>query len=187
MFRIAVACAVSLTAFARAEELAPSGDFLRRATECLKSADSAKRKAAFRSFLQLDKESMPAYDRALGEALRYHADAVDHLSADLAASPYAAHERLVGELARERARVLELIRTDWKKDGSKIAMLREQLTGLTRLHNQVRQAAATRTEKFDQALNGSLDALAEITRERLRFHPDESLADLDDKQLRERC
>jgi uncharacterized protein YkwD len=189
MFIRAALCSLALGAAfpAHAQDGTPSAEFLHRATQWMQSSEPSRQKAACRSFLQLGSEAMPAYEKALDAALRHHSKALDDLGRGRgnAANPYAAHAEQAKQLEEERSRVLGLIRTDWNKSGEKIRMLREEMETLARLHKRVRQLAATDTKQFDQLLDGSVHALAEFTRERLRFHPDEELEAMDDEELRQ--
>lgn len=187
MFRAACcALALAIALPVAAQEGAPSGEFLRRAALWMQSSEPSRQKAACRSFLQLGSEAMPAYQKALDTALRHHSKALDDLGRGRgnAANPYAAHAEQAKQLDEERTRVLGLIRTDWKKDGDKVRMLREEMEALARLHKRVRQLAEADTKKFDALLDGSVNALALFTRERLRFHPDEVLDAMNDEELR---
>jgi uncharacterized protein YkwD len=183
---ILLSLALAVASFA--QDGPPSAEFLRRAMQWMQSSEPSKQAAACRSFLQLGKEAMPYYEKALDAALRHHSKLIDDLARGRgnASNPYAAHADVARELDQERERVFGLIRTDWKKDGDKIRMLREEMEGLARLHKRTRQLAEADTSKFDQLLDGSAAALARFTRERLRFQPDEDLGGLDEEELRGR-
>ena len=76
-----------------------------------------------------------------------------------------------------------LIRTDWNKDGKKVAMLREEMEGLTKLHGKVNKLASANTSSFDTALDASVQGMCEITRELERFDLEAESKQLDDEQL----
>jgi hypothetical protein len=175
-------CAGSVTAFGQANT--PPPDFVERASQWMISTDPAKRQAAYRSWLQLGPGTMEAYEKALRSTLKYHDQKIDKLSrGEGASNPYEAHDAIFSELETERERVMTLIRTDWKKDEKEIAMLREEMEGLTKLHGKVNKLASANTSSFDTALDASVQGMCEITRELERFDPQAESKQLDDEQL----
>lgn len=184
IFPAAILLIAPLLLPASAQEGAPSDEFKRRAAQWLESTESGKRQAAFRSYLQLGPDAMPHYQVALNKAVRVHNARIDRLAGDSSANPYAAHYDLVRQLGEERERISPLIHTDWKKDGAKIRMLREEMDGLGRLHERTMRLAAADASSFDSQLDGSVSALVEIARELERFEPDRESTGKDDPELR---
>lgn len=178
-------CLLVPCAGAADQDEAPSAEFQRRAAMWLESAESSRRQAAYRSYLQLGPGAMAYYQAALKKALRVHNSRIDSLAGDLSVNPYAVHSQDAAKLDEERQRIIPLIRTDWHKEGSKIRMLREEMDSLGRLHERVMRLAAADLKSFDAQLNGSVDALFEIARELERFEPDREGSDMDDEELRE--
>jgi hypothetical protein len=175
-------CASSLAA--RAQASAPAPDFVQRAGQWMASTDPAKRQAAYRSWLQLGPGAMGAYEQALRSTLKHHDQQIDKLArGEGSSNPYEAHDLVFGELESERKRVMELIRTDWKKDGKKVAMLREEMEGLTKLHAKASKLGTANTSTFDTALDAAVQGMCEITRELERFDAEAESKDLDDEQL----
>ena len=175
-------CAGSL--LARGQTGTPPADFVQRAGQWMISVDASKRQAAYRSWLQLGPGAMEAYENALRSSLKHHDQQIDKLArGEGGSNPYEAHELVFGELESERKRVMELIRTDWKKDGKKIAMLREEMAGLAKLHAKVNKLGTANTATFDTALDAAVRGMCETTRELERFEPDAESKALDDEQL----
>ena len=112
-----------------AQDPGPSQDFTRMANQWMVSADAGKRKAAYRSWMQLAPETQPAYRKALEAAAKYHSKQLDALARGrtAATNPYAAHQELAKQLDEDRLRVMTLIKTDWKKDPGKIKTLRSDM------------------------------------------------------------
>lgn len=175
-------CASCVTAFGQASP--PPAEFVERAGQWMISNDASKRQAAYRSWLQLGPGAMDAYEKALRSALKYHDQKIDKLArGEGASNPYEAHDAAFTELESERKRVMELIRTDWKKDGQKVAMLREEMEALAKLHAKVNKLASANTASFDTALDAAVQGMCETTRELERFDLEAESKDLDDEQL----
>ncbi len=168
------------------QEEGASADFKRRASLWMVSPEAAKRKAAYRSWLQLGKEAQPEYRAALEQAAKFHSKRLDELfrGRGVAANPYAAHLDEAKQLDEERPRVMELIKTDWKKDPAKIKMLREEMVKLGKLWSKVQRLAAVDTKRFDTALDATVGGMMEVARELERFEKDSDTAGLDDEELR---
>lgn len=176
---------VVMVAFAAGQEDGASAEFKRRANQWMVSPDAAKRKAAYRSWLQLGKEALPEYRQALEAAEKFHSKQLDELSRGRSTvNPYAAHHDLVRQLDEERERVMGLIKTDWKKDGSKVAMLREEMGKMEKLWSRVSRLAAADTKRFDSALDGTIGGMMEVAREMERFDKESETAGMDDDDLR---
>jgi hypothetical protein len=175
-------CAFPL--MARGQSDAPPPDFVQRAGQWMISLDASKRQAAYRSWLQLGPGAMEAYEKALRTSLKYHDQQIDKLArGEGSSNPYEAHDAAFGELESERKRVMELIRTDWKKDGKQIAMLREEMAALGKLHAKVTKLGTANTASFDAALDAAVQGMCETTRELERFDPEAGSKSLDDEQL----
>ena len=159
-------------------------EFTRKAAEWMHSTDSGRREAAYRSWMQLGADAMPDYEKAIETASKFHNEQIDRLCTGYRgqSNPYLKHQPLAEEIDAERARIMPLIRTDWKKDPKKIAELREAMESLADLSDRVRRAAAADTGDIDAALDSHLAALGELYRESQRF--EEEPADPDDEELR---
>ncbi|MCF7675705.1 MAG: CAP domain-containing protein [Akkermansiaceae bacterium] len=176
---------VVFTTFAAGQEGGASVEFKRRANQWMVSPDAAKRKAAYRSWLQLGKGGLAEYRQALETAAKYHSKRLDELSRGrFSANPYEAHQEQAKQLDEERTRVMPLIKTDWKKDPAKVAMLREEMSQLDKLWTRVNRLAAVDTKRFDADLDAAVGGLMEVAREQERFDKESDTADLDDKDLR---
>lgn len=169
---------------ARGQTNAPPAEFVQRASQWMISTEAAKRQAAYRSWLQLGPGAMEAYEKALRSTLKHHDQQIDKLARGEGTSNlYEAHDLAFSELESERKRVMELIRTDWKKDGKKVAMLREEMENLAKLHAKVNKLATANTSSFDTALDAAVQGMCETTRELERFDPEAESKQLDDEQL----
>lgn len=161
-----------------------SPQFKQTAMQWMFSTDAAKRQAAYRSWLQLDASSMPAYREALTAAASHHSKRLDELCRERA-NPYKAFNDTAVKLESERKRVQELIKTDWKKDSAKVKMLRQEMTDLEKLWTQNNRQAAANTGKLDTSLDATVAAMAEVAREQERFDDESETKDLDAAELRE--
>ena len=176
---------VVIATLAAGQDGGASAEFKRRANQWMVSPETAKRRAAYRSWLQLGTEALPEYRLALEAAAKFHSKKLDELSRGRStANPYAAHHDLVRQLDGERERVMPLIKTDWKKDGSKIAMLREEMTKMERLWTRVNRLAAADTKRFDTDLDATINGMMEVAREMERFDKDSETVGMDDEDLR---
>lgn len=166
----------------------PSPDFIRKTGQAMISADPKLRQAAYRAWDPFTETAASDHRKTLEAALKFHDQRLDKLCRGQAGekNPYPPHQLAAEELDSERERVLKLIRTDWKKDGRKISELRDEMKSLAKMHAKVLKLAATDTRKFDGALDGTLAALTEITRELERYDEEaESREFEDDADLRE--
>jgi uncharacterized protein YkwD len=154
---------------------APNPDFLRLSDNWMASSDASKRKAAYRTWMQLGPESLPFYEKALRTAEKHHSKQLDELlrGRTSISNPYNAHFEAARQLDDERVRVMELIRTDYNKDASKVKMLRSEMEALEKLWTRVNRLAKVDTKAFDTAVESATAALVEIARELERF-PDSS-------------
>ncbi len=164
--------------------LAPSADFQRRALQWMVSPDAAKRRAGYRSWMQLEAEAMPYYRKALEAAREQHSKRLDNLCTERG-NPYKVFEESEARLANERPRVMELIKTDWKKDSAKVKMLRQEMTALEKLWTQTNRLAAANTAAFDAGLDSVAAAMCEVAREMERFDEENETSELSDEELRE--
>jgi len=162
----------------------PSPQFLRRGLQWLESTDAARRRAAYRSFMQLDAGAMPYYKKALDAAAKAHNKRLESLVAQRSTNPYLDHDEAARQLDDERARILPLIRTDYHKAPAKIKMLRTEMDGLGRLYDKTMNLARNDTSRFDAQLDGTVAALVEIARELERFDPERDSASMTDEELR---
>ena len=128
-------------------------------------------------------DAMPEFEKSLEASRKYHDKAIDKLCSD--ANPYLEHEDLARELDTERERIIPLIRTDWKKKGSKIEMLRDDMQGLARLNERIGRVIKSDTAAFDQAFESHFDALTEIARQLERFDSDADTIGMEDDDIRE--
>ncbi len=160
--------------------------FLRKAEQWMASTEASKRQAAYRSWLQMGPDAMPKYEEALEDSRDFHEGAIDKLCSGSRnqPNPYADHDLAADELESERERVIPLIRTDWKKDSKKIAMLRNEMEDLESLFEKVAKTAGVETGTFDRAVDGHLEALFEVRRELERFDDDADSKELSDDELR---
>lgn len=179
--------ALALALPATAQQAGAAGEFTRKAGQWMMSTEASKRKAAYRTWMQMGPDAMDDYEKSLGIARKFHSEAIDKLcsTSGRSVNPYLEHQLISDELDSERERVMPLIRTDWKKEPKKIAMLRDEMETLTELHQKAVRIAKTDTTKLDATVNGHLDALAEISREMERFDDTLDSADMDDEALRQ--
>lgn len=150
----------------------------------MKSSDQGTRKAAYRTFQHLGKESMPGYRRILQKAKLHHQGAMRR-AMGTRGNPYSEHARLFDEIGTERERVMALIHTDWKKDPAKIRMLRNELEGIGRNHKRLHRLVGSNTVSLDKSITVAFQALVEIEWELLsidRSEDGDNAHDLPDQE-----
>lgn len=179
-------CGLMLVPCVLGQDEGASADFKRRANLWMVAPEASKRKAAYRSWLQLGSAAMPEYRAALELAAKFHSKQLDEIARGwkAGANPYAAHQDIAKQLDEERPRVMELIKTDWKKDGDKVRMLREEMGKLDKLWTKVQRLATADTKRFDAALDIAVGGLMEVAREMERFDESSDTAGLDDEELK---
>lgn len=160
---IQTACAAAFLLFAgvSAEGAELSKVFKERALAAMKSSNLAKRKAAYRTFQNLGRETFPAYREILQKAQTHHQAAMRR-AMGVRANPYTEHARGLDALNTERERVMKLIHTDWKKDPGKIRMLEKEVEGIERKYNRLVKLARARTDSIDHNMDVAMKALMEI-------------------------
>lgn len=171
---------------AQETESGASPEFVRLANSWMLSPEADKRKAAYLSWKQMGAEAMPEYRKALEAARKHHSKAIEETvrGRSRVNNPYALHHKLAEEMDGERKRVIDLIKTDWNKDESKVRMLRNELKSLERLRLRVNRLAMADTERFDALVEAALDGLAEVTRELERFNDRLETVSVNDADLR---
>lgn len=172
---------------ASAQQVGAAAEFTRKAGQWMMSTEASKRQAAYRTWMQMGPEAMDDYEKSLGIARKFHSDAINKLcsTSGRSTNPFLEHEVVADELDAERARVMPLIRTDWKKDPKKVAMLRDEMAALVLLHEKANRIAKSDTTKLDATVDAHLDALAELAREMERFDDTLDTAQMDDEALRQ--
>jgi uncharacterized protein YkwD len=162
-----------------------AAEFSRKANQWMASTDSSKRQAAYRTWLQMGAEAMPEYEKSLEAARKFHDQAIDKLCQGSGGikNPYLGHEDLASEIDTERGRILPLIRTDWKKDGSKIKALREDMETLAGISAKIGRVVKVDTKAFDDAVGSHFAALLEICRQQERFDEEATSVGQEDEEV----
>jgi len=178
--------AIALALPASAQQAGAAADFTRKAGQWMMSTEATKRQAAYRTWMQMGPEAMDDYEKSLKIAQKFHSEAINKLcsTSGRTANPYLEHLTVADELDAERERVMPLIKTDWKKEPKKIAMLRDEMETLQALHEKAIRLAKTDTTQLDASVDGHLDALAELAREVERFDDTLDTAKMSDEALR---
>lgn len=135
--------------------------FKDRALAAMKHSDSAKRKAAYRTFQHLGKKSLVGYGEILHKAQRYHLEMMRQ-TMRVRSNPYIELSMAHETLESERERIMELVHTDWKKDAGKVRMLQNEMEGLARKHRSVVKLANAKTDSIDKRMATAMSALLEI-------------------------
>jgi len=149
----------SLTMGAQSAEL--SAAFMERALAAMKSSEPATRKAAYRTFQHLGADSIQGYQKVLQKAKLHHQGAMRR-AMSVRGNPYMAHARLLDQVGTERESVMVLIHTDWKKDSSKVRMLRKELEGIERNYKTLLKLVGSNTESIDKNMGIAFQSLVEI-------------------------
>lgn len=167
----------------------PSKRVLQTALSWMQSEDPARRLAAYRSVHLLGEEALPGFKIALKAALKFHEKRLGNLLNGSAGdgNPYRKLGEALDELATERPRVYALIKTDYKKDSGKIAMLRNEVNAVTRIYDRAKQLTKADTSKIETEVDGVALALVEIQAELKRFeaHNDNEGTTEDERPIKE--
>ena len=168
-----------------AQEAGPTAEFKQRVNPWMVSVDTAKRKAAYRAWLQLGPEWLPEYRKALTAAANYHAAKLNEIAGPrVAANPYAAHQEVARRLDEERPRVMALIKTDWHKDPAKVQMLRAEVAKVAELWSHANRLAAADTRRIDATLKATVGGMMEVARELERFDTAAETTAMDEPTLK---
>ncbi|GHC52890.1 CAP domain-containing protein [Roseibacillus persicicus] len=158
-------------------------DLLRKALEWMESEDPARRKAAYSTIQLLSEEALPKFQTALFAAKSHHEKRLGRILSGGRDNAYQELEPVLEELTTERKRVYDLIKIDYKKDASKIKMLRNEVESVDRIYQRAIRFSAndlspltTQVEQVAQALVEIETELARIEshREGEDYEPDDS-------------
>lgn len=191
---LVLAVCVLFPRLARAEDdKAPSTQVQRTALEWMQSSDPERRQAAYRSVHLFSKEALPSFTAALRKARQFHSKRLSEVLNDQGSNgnPYLKLEPLSEELGPERERIYALIKTDYKKDPTKVRMLRDEFEGIERLYQQATRVTETDPTAFDRKVDALSAILVEIGIEISHFEddtifdPDSTLEQLKEEALSE--
>jgi uncharacterized protein YkwD len=162
---------VLLTAQETTPAQAPSALVLRKAQEWMESTDPDRRQAAYRSVHLLGKEALPGFEAALRQATKQHKTRLKDILEGRAGAgnPYRELGTLVEELESERDRVYALIKTDYKKDPDKVAMLRNEMEAIERIYDRAARLARSDPSGLDAAVDSVASILVEFGIQLARF------------------
>ena len=146
---------------------------LTKALQWMQNEDPARRAAAYRTFYLFGKEAQPAYKRTLEKVQLLHEKKLGRLIDNARSNPFTELEILSDDLKSERERIFKLIHTDYKKEGSKVRMLVDEVQGLQKKNEEIRKVAAKDSATFEKSVNTLALALAEVKRELLVLEGEE--------------
>ncbi len=138
---------------------------VKKALQWMQNSDPSKREAAYRTFQLYGDEGGAIYRRTLEKARQLHEKKLTEILSDERANPFAELEQIAENLKTERARIYELIKTDYKKDPGKIAMLHREVESLAKLHERALKIASKNGESLTETIESVAAALAEVDRE----------------------
>ena len=131
----------------------------------MQNPDPSKRAAAYRTFQLYGDEGGSIYRRTLEKARTLHGKRLADLLGNERTNPYSNLPEITEQLRTERTRIYELIKTDYKKQPDKIAMLRREVESLQKLNERARKIAVKEAPTLDKAVKVIATALAEVSRE----------------------
>jgi uncharacterized protein YkwD len=170
-------CLLAGTLGAEEAENSPPAHLVQTSLQWMQSPDPERRKAAYRTVHLLGREALPVFEKALRAALRHHERRLSDVL-DSKGNPYRELGEVFPELRSERARVMKLLRTDWKKSPGKVRMLRAELEKVEQLHQRAIRLARSDTGEIDRKVEDVATALVELHRELALFEAgDRSPAD----------
>ncbi|MBK1834972.1 CAP domain-containing protein [Roseibacillus ishigakijimensis] len=154
----------------------------------MKSEDPERRQAAYSTLQLLDESALPKFQTALYAAKTHHEK---RLSQVLGAGRDNLFQELapqLTQLAEERERVMKLIRTDYKKDSSKVKMLRNEVEDIDRLRERASRLAAKDLSGLESRVAEVAAAIVELgdELERVESHREGEVFEPDDSPAEER-
>ena len=159
-----ISCAGS---FLPAQEAGPAIPPLvaKKALQWMQNSDVSKRAAAYRTFQLYGDEGGSIYRRTLEKARTLHEKKLADILSDERSNPFLDLPDISEKLKGHRARIYKLIKTDYKKQPDKIAMLRHEVEILQKINGRARMIAENDPASLDKAVKGIATALAEVSRE----------------------
>lgn len=136
-----------------------------KALQWMQNSDPAKREAAYRTFQLYGDEGGAIYRRTLEKASQLHEKKLSQILGNERSNPFSELEQIYESLEDERDRIYKLIKTDYKKDPTKIAMLRREVESLSALRGRALKIAAKDAEALGKSVTTVATALAEVQRE----------------------
>lgn len=137
----------------------------KKALQWMQHPDASKRAAAYRTFQLYGDEGGSIYRRTLEKARTLHGKKLADVLGNERSNPFSDLPAIAEELQTERTRIYKLIKTDYKKQPDKIAMLRRETESLQKLNDRARKIAEKDPESLDNSVKAIATALAEVTRE----------------------
>ncbi len=137
----------------------------KKALQWMQNPDPSKRAAAYRTFQLYGDEGGSIYRRTLEKARTLHGKRLADLLGNERTNPYSNLPEIAEQLKTERTRIYKLIKTDYKKQPDKIAMLRREVESLQKLNGRARKIATKDALTLDKAVKVIATALAEVSRE----------------------
>ena len=137
----------------------------KKALQWMQNSDASKRAAAYRTFQLYGDEGGAIYRRTLQKARTLHEKKLADILADERSNPFLDLPDVSEKLKTHRARVFKLIKTDYKKQPDKIAMLRHEVGMLQKINGRARMIAENDPGSLDKSVKAIATALAEVSRE----------------------
>ena len=137
----------------------------KKALQWMLNPDPAKRTAAYRTFQLYGDEGGAIYRRILEQARELHGRKLAETLDNEGSNPFSELAEISESLTSERERIYPLIKTDYKKQPDKIAMLWREVDSLAKLNERARKIANKDPATLDASVKVIATALAEVTRE----------------------
>ena len=131
----------------------------------MQNPDASKRAAAYRTFQLYGDEGGSIYRRTLQKARTLHGKRLADILNDEQSNPFLDLPDISEKLKASRTRIYELIKTDYKKQPEKIAMLRREVESLQKLNGRACIIAKNDSLSLTKSVKIIATALAEVTRE----------------------
>ena len=159
-----IGCAGS---FSPAQEAGPAIPPLvaKKALQWMQNSDASKRAAAYRTFQLYGDEGGSIYRRTLEKARTLHEKKLADILSDERSNPFLDLPEVSEKLKEHRTRIYKLIKTDYKKQPDKIAMLRREVEMLQKINGRARMIAENDPGSLDKSVKAIATALAEVSRE----------------------
>lgn len=127
--------------------------------------DSQKRASSYKAFESYEDEDHEDFRNLLNKAQEIHITKLKQTLRNKRLNPYQELTDIDNNLKEERARIIKLMRIDYKKDPSKVKILQGEVEGLLMLNEKARKLISKNPASLEQAIIPIATGLAEIQRQ----------------------
>lgn len=138
---------------------------MKKALQWMVHPDAEKRASAYKAFERYEDEDHENFRSVLDKAQELHITKLKQTLKNKRLNPYQELTDIDDTLKEERARIIKLIRIDYKKDPSEVKKLQGEVANLLKLNEKARKLISKNPASLEQAITPIATGLAEIQRE----------------------